>query len=141
MRLLLLFALLLLTSSCSTVKKASNGEKKPAVSATAGSSFTELSNLDYTMDLTTHLIKIPGVRVAGFGATARIRIRGSEGNSFLAGEGEPLFVINQLPVRSYFEAYNMLTLDDVGKIKVLKGSDASIYGTRGVNGVVLISSR
>ncbi len=71
--------------------------------------------------------EIPGVVVSG--TTVYIR-----NPSSINASNEPLFVVDGVPV---------MTIDDiqpqmVKSINVLKGSDASIYGVRGANGVILI---
>lgn len=64
-------------------------------------------------------------------------IRGSE--SFYLST-EPLFVLEGVPLGT-----NFLSLDeaatpaDVASIRVLKGSDASMYGVRGANGVIEVT--
>jgi TonB-dependent SusC/RagA subfamily outer membrane receptor len=72
--------------------------------------------------------ELPGVQVNG----RSIRIQGI--NSMTLST-EPLFVVDGQPVT---------TIDDiqpftVKSIQVLKGSSASIYGSRGANGVILIN--
>jgi TonB-dependent starch-binding outer membrane protein SusC len=72
--------------------------------------------------------EVPGVHVNG----NSIMIRGA--TSINSGT-EPLFVVDGVPV---------ITIDNiqpqmVKSIEVLKGSAASIYGTRGSNGVIIIN--
>lgn len=72
--------------------------------------------------------EIPGVEVVGHS----IMIRGAS----TANENtEPLFVVDGTPVNSI---ENILP-QEVKSINVLKGSAASIYGSRGTNGVILIT--
>jgi TonB-dependent SusC/RagA subfamily outer membrane receptor len=72
--------------------------------------------------------KIPGLDVIG----KKIRIRGI--NS-LVGDNDPMFVVNGMPVNSID---NILPVT-VQSITVLKGPSAAIYGSRGVNGVIVIT--
>jgi TonB-dependent SusC/RagA subfamily outer membrane receptor len=70
-----------------------------------------------------------------------VRVRGAGG---LAGDGEPLYVVDGIPMPSGAPARQFLrdvNPGDVARIDVLKGSAASIYGSRGSNGVVLITLR
>jgi TonB-dependent SusC/RagA subfamily outer membrane receptor len=72
--------------------------------------------------------RFPGVEVSG----NSIKIRGS---SSLNVSTEPLFVVDGVIVNS---------LDDIApqtvkSIEVLKGPDATVYGTRGSNGVIVIT--
>ena len=72
--------------------------------------------------------EIPGVDVVGHSITIR-------GASTAAGNTEPMFVVDGTPVNSI----DGILPQEVRSIDVLKGSAASIYGTRGTNGVILIS--
>lgn len=71
------------------------------------------------------------------GGGVSIRIRG--GNSINAGN-EPLYVIDGFPV--YNENGSSLNPNDIESIEVLKDASATaIYGSRGANGVVLVTTR
>ncbi|MEY3420331.1 MAG: hypothetical protein RIR48_611, partial [Bacteroidota bacterium] len=103
--------------------------------------------------------KLAGVNVTqndgAPGAGISIRIRGS--NSFLGGT-EPLYVIDGVPFnnsnsgstpeslggdeKQTLNALAFLNPDDIESIDVLKDASATaIYGSRGANGVVLITTR
>ncbi|GHB84897.1 SusC/RagA family TonB-linked outer membrane protein [Persicitalea jodogahamensis] len=72
------------------------------------------------------------------GARSSIRIRG--GNSVNA-DNEPLYVIDGFIVGTDFNLNNLNT-NDIESIDVLKDATAiSIYGTRGANGVILITTK
>ena len=86
--------------------------------------------------------RAPGVLVTANngapGARASIRIRG--GNSINA-DNEPLFVIDGFIVGTDFNLNN-INVNDIESIEVLKDATAiSIYGTRGANGVVLVTTK
>jgi TonB-dependent SusC/RagA subfamily outer membrane receptor len=54
-------------------------------------------------------------------------------------DNRPLFVVNGMSVGNDFSVvYSMINPNDVSSLSVLKGSDATLYGTRGANGVILI---
>jgi TonB-dependent SusC/RagA subfamily outer membrane receptor len=75
----------------------------------------------------------PGVLVKtnGDGST-KIRIRGS--NS-LNGNNDPLYIVDGVPMGSY-------SPNDVESIEILKDASATaIYGSRGANGVVIITTK
>lgn len=74
--------------------------------------------------------RVPGVEVSG----KTIRIRGS--NS-LNVSSDPLFVVDGVIVKDI----DYIAPETVKSIEVLKGPDASVYGTRGSNGVILITRR
>ncbi|ODS81438.1 MAG: hypothetical protein ABS46_11540 [Cytophagaceae bacterium SCN 52-12] len=91
--------------------------------------------------------KMPGVQVSqttgtpGGGLTVRVRGTGSIG----AGN-EPLYVIDGFPVTAtYNQSSNPLSSinpNDIESIEVLKdASSTAIYGSRGSNGVVLITTK
>lgn len=89
-------------------------------------------------DLTMHLRKINGVRVAGDGPNAVITIRGADVSTFNASTS-PLFVIDgQVMNNTYSIIYSMVNRNQIKKIEVLKGADAASYGIRGANGVIII---
>jgi TonB-dependent SusC/RagA subfamily outer membrane receptor len=71
--------------------------------------------------------QVPGVQVHGTSIMIRSTTSINESN-------EPLLVVDGVPVSSI---ENILPLD-VKSIEVLKGSAASIYGSRGSGGVILI---
>jgi len=72
--------------------------------------------------------EVPGVTVAG----KSITIHGV--NSYMLSS-EPLFVVDGMTVSSIDDIIPRM----VKSIEVLKGSSASIYGSRGANGVILIN--
>lgn len=70
------------------------------------------------------------------GDNLTIRIRGTGTNS----DADPLFIIDGLPMEK--ESLDYLNSNDVESIEVLKdASSAAIYGTRGANGVVIITTK
>jgi TonB-linked SusC/RagA family outer membrane protein len=84
--------------------------------------------------------KVPGVLVSNSswtpGATPSILIRGKR--SINAGN-DPLYVIDGIPVST---APNMFSTGDIESIEVLKDASATaIYGSRGANGVILITTK
>ncbi|MDB5196838.1 MAG: TonB-dependent receptor plug [Flaviaesturariibacter sp.] len=101
--------------------------------------------------------KVPGVDIrAGQGApgaATRIQIRGV---SSFTGSNEPLIVVDGVPYSNpiigtsnsfsgggtYGSGLNNLDANDIESISVLKGAAAaSLYGSRGVNGVLLITTK
>ncbi|WP_373519341.1 SusC/RagA family TonB-linked outer membrane protein [Pricia sp.] len=72
------------------------------------------------------------------GAGTSIRVRG--GNS-ITGSNEPLWVIDGIIVGTNFNLNN-LNANDIESIEVLKdASSIAIYGSRGANGVVLVTTK
>jgi TonB-dependent SusC/RagA subfamily outer membrane receptor len=71
--------------------------------------------------------EVPGVQVTG----TSIRIQGA--SSFMLST-EPLFVVDGMVVNTISD----IQPSTVKSIEILKGASASIYGSRGANGVILI---
>ena len=72
------------------------------------------------------------------GAAPVIRIRGT--NSITEGN-QPLFVIDGMPVEDAVIIAN-LNMNDVASVEVLKdAASAAIYGSRGSNGVVIVTTK
>ena len=82
--------------------------------------------------------RAPGISVTNSsgspGQTARIRIRGA--NS-ISGGNDPLYVVD-----GFVTDFEMLNIFDIESIEILKDASATaIYGSRGANGVVLITTK
>ncbi len=95
--------------------------------------------------------RLPGVQITNssgkLGQGIRVRIRG---NSSVTGDNQPLYVIDGVPLDNQNLSTNdgatnplaQLNAGDIESIEVLKDASAtSIYGARGSNGVVLISTK
>jgi TonB-linked SusC/RagA family outer membrane protein len=105
--------------------------------------------------------KVAGVNITSLGTgpagTSKIRIRGQ---SAITGGGEPLIVINGVPINSgnfnsstvgvagggvYADggdSYSSINPDDIESMTVLKGAPAAaLYGYRAANGVIMITTK
>ena len=100
--------------------------------------------------------KVSGVQVinssGAAGAASFIRIRG---NATFLGNNQPLFVVDGVPIdNSQTESQDLrdgvslsnraidINPDDIESLTVLKGgAAAALYGTRGANGVILITTK
>ena len=81
--------------------------------------------------------RLAGVDVVRTGSGFRIRIRGA--SSFFAPT-DPLFVVDGVPLRN-LGGYLGISPKDVARIDVLKDAGSTaIYGSRGANGVILITT-
>jgi TonB-linked SusC/RagA family outer membrane protein len=83
--------------------------------------------------------KVPGVDITqdGYapGAGMRVRIRGARS---LRASNEPLYVVDGIPLSGGIQDFNPA---DIQAIEVLKDASATaIYGSRGANGVVMITT-
>ena len=84
--------------------------------------------------------QVAGVQVEERGGSLVIRIRGAE--TFGISNADPLFVIDGYPIPLGSDgALDGLNPRDVASIRVLKNaSDTALYGSRGANGVILITT-
>jgi TonB-dependent SusC/RagA subfamily outer membrane receptor len=122
-----------------------------AVQEVGGEALTMVRDQNVVSSLTG---KVAGVQVisasgASIGGSAKIRIRGANG---LYG-GEPLFVVDGTPISNsnfsagyrgvdYGNLASDINPDDIENVSVLKGPAATaIYGNRGANGVILITTK
>lgn len=85
--------------------------------------------------------KMPGVQVLTSngrpGTSSTIQIRGI--NS-VSASSSPLIVIDGMPIPNY--DLNLLSAGDIESMEILKdASSAAIYGSRGANGVILITTK
>ncbi|MCG8697655.1 MAG: SusC/RagA family TonB-linked outer membrane protein [Bacteroidales bacterium] len=85
--------------------------------------------------------KVPGVQITSGGSPgskSTIRIRGG---SSLNASNDPLIVIDGVPVKDA-DALSRLNPNDIASFSVLKdASAAAIYGSRGSNGVILVTTK
>lgn len=89
-----------------------------------------------------HMVQSSGMPGAG----SSVRIRG--GNS-ISGGNEPLYIIDGVPVypsggtsQSDLNPLNTIPTSDIESIEVLKdASSTAIYGSRGANGVIIVTTK
>ena len=91
-----------------------------------------------TLELADYLRKVPGVSVSGRGANTQVRVRGE---SSILGGNEPLFVVDGRVMGQSYQSVNFLSAWDISNVRVLKGSEAASYGSRGANGVIEIDTK
>jgi TonB-linked SusC/RagA family outer membrane protein len=126
-----------------------------------GSSVTEISGKEITeareVNVANSLAgKVAGVQVSrsagGPGGSSRVVIRG---NSSLTGNNQPLYVLDGIPMdnsnvgaagrwggNDFGDGISNLNADDIETMTVLKGPNAAaLYGQRGANGVILITTK
>lgn len=130
-----------------------------AVTEVSGSQFTQARENNVANALTG---KIAGVNATGLstgpGGSSRIVIRG---NGSLTGNSQPLYVINGMPIDNSVpggsstvnglgtkagtdrgDGIAAINPDDIESMTVLKGgAAAALYGSRGANGVILITTK
>lgn len=109
-------------------------KKKNLTSSVSQVSMTEQDMVSYT-NIGDYLMgRVPGLMVTKTGTTYKYVIRGL--NS-INSSTDPLFVVDGCEVMDI----SYLNPRDVKSVEVLKDASASIYGTRGACGVILITTR
>lgn len=126
-----------------------------------GYSVTELKGDELTQGKEANVAnalsgKVAGVQVSraasGAGGSAKVIIRG---NNSLVGNSQPLYVIDGVPMDNqnigsasqsggtdYGDGIGNINPDDIETMSVLKGPNAAaLYGQRGSNGVILITTK
>jgi TonB-dependent SusC/RagA subfamily outer membrane receptor len=85
--------------------------------------------------------RFPGVAVTRTTSGGlQIRIRG--GSNTFYGSDEPLYVVDDTPLPAGSGGIVFLSPHDIQKIEVLKNpADVALYGIRGGNGVVKITTK
>ena len=113
---------------------------------------SELSRTNEVNPINALLGKVAGVQIdqgsGGLMGSTRILIRG---NSTLGNNNQPIFVVNGVIMdndvfggsgRDFGNDLKNLNMDDFETVSVLKGSAAAaLYGTRAINGVILITTK
>ena len=117
-----------------TVKKS---DLTGAVSSVKPEELTALPAINAVQGLTGRAAGVQVIQNSGApGGNISVRIRG--GNS-LQGNNEPLYVVDGFPISGGPTAINP---NDIASIEVLKDASATaIYGSRGANGVVIITTK
>lgn len=119
-----------------------------AISSISAEDLAETSSDSFSRALTG---KMPGVQIQQTtgtpGGNIVVRVRGS---SSLSASNDPLYVIDGFPVEQTnigssdqgFNPLSSINPNDIESIQVLKDASASaIYGSRGSNGVVIITTK
>ena len=75
--------------------------------------------------------QVPGVVIINKTITIR-------GNNTINGNNAPLLVVNRTPVGA--DLFGNISPIDIKHVKVLKGPETTIYGVRGANGVIEVTT-
>ena len=88
--------------------------------------------------LITRIRQLPGITLQG-GVPMLIKAN----NTFGATENsEPLYVLDGIPLgNSFSQVRDIVQITDVESISLVQGADASFYGSRGSNGVIIITTK
>ena len=124
-----------------------------SVSRVSGEKFTKAREISVANNLVGRVAGVNSSAPAtGPGGSSRVTIRG---NSSLSGSNQPLYVVNGIQIQNsnlgnagkwdgadYGDAITAINPDDIEDITVLKGgAAAALYGQRGRNGVILITTK
>jgi len=116
----------LLASSCGTGGRVSKSNDLNTYST----SKVQVENAGSYRDIYEYLQgKVPGVQVVG----TSIRIRGINSNN----NTDALIIVDGMEVSDVSDLNPL----DVASVEVLKDSEATLYGVRGANGVVIIKTK
>jgi TonB-dependent SusC/RagA subfamily outer membrane receptor len=130
---------LILTSGCATTGTSNSINSSSSSSGSSARSDT-IEVHDPSLSLADYIRRAGGVSVHNIDGQTRIRIRG---NLSFNSTSEPLFVIDG--VRSgnnYDRVENIVPLDFIESIQVLKGSDASTrFGLAASSGAIIITTK
>lgn len=147
-----------------TVQAYGKGSRRLATSNISGVSGDELIKQPVSDPMQALIGRIPGMVVSQStgvpGARLNIQIRGRANFDRSLSSDQPLFVLDGVPIAAANDKVNQvsgpfgataldglsalsgLNLADIESIDVLKDADATaIYGSRGANGVILITTR
>jgi TonB-linked SusC/RagA family outer membrane protein len=107
-----------------------------SVASIGGEALRDIPSTNFTQSMQGRL---PGVDLAQTstrpGATLQIRIRGARS---LTASNDPLVVLDGIP---FVGSINEINNNDIKSIDILKDASATaIYGSRGANGVILITT-
>ena len=147
-KVLFLCIIVVFAGCSSTSKTSSSASGNDAVDVGYGNqdkeavtnAITKLEVDNPALSLADYLRRVPGVMVRGSGNNVTVMIR--MGSSYGATSG-PLFVLDGVQIgTSYDQAVNMVDVNDIKDISVLKDiSSSNIYGYQAKNGVILIESK
>ncbi len=132
---------LVIVAFATTLACASNGPKDVGSSRPQLRSDTSVLNTEGKSMEDLFAGRFPGVTVSRTdNGGLQIRVRGGSNTFF--GSDEPLYVVDDIPLALDNQGVVFLSPHDIVKIEVLKNpADIALYGVRGGNGVVKITTR
>jgi TonB-dependent SusC/RagA subfamily outer membrane receptor len=114
------------------------GSSQPAATGTEKDLEASLDDKNAAvLPLVNRIQKLPGVTLRG-GVPVFIK----NSNNTSGRPPYPLYVVDGLIIGNSFRSVeNVVQAVDVKEVRALTGSNASIYGTRGANGVIEITTK
>ena len=116
-------------------------KKKSVTGSVASVNYDQFKDRSFSNVVQSLAGTVPGVNITQSqgapGAAPVMRVRGT--SSITAGTN-PLFVVDGVPLEDF--NMNMINPQDIQSVEILKdASSAAIYGSRGANGVVMITTK
>ncbi len=120
--------MLLFQVGCSTTRRAEDKSTHTDVPVVIYGD--RLVAVNHPLSLADFLIRVPGVHVTRTKVTIR-------------GQHSPLFVIDDVQIgHNYTSAEQAVSVFDIQSVEVLRSlTETAIYGTEGVNGVIIIRTK
>ncbi len=109
-------------------------DKKEVTGSVTSVSSKDVEFQNYRDIWTSLAGRVPGLEVIGSGSQVILRIRGI---SSVNASSEPLILVDGVAVQDI----SSLNPNDIESIDVIKDASTAIYGTRGANGVILITTK
>lgn len=128
-----LCAVLALAAACGSSSGKPTPEPRPNVTN------EDLRNPNESLELALQR-KVPGliVKSTADGVVIQVRDLSSANNA----DRTPLYVVDGLPIRpGPGGTLPGINIDDIESVRVLRGAESVIYGTDGLNGVILITTK
>jgi len=124
-----------------TVVGYGNQEKRNITGAVSTVKSDKLAEIPTSDPMKALQGRVSGVEIVATsnepGAPMQVRVRGIR--SMASGRNEPLYVVDGIPINGGIEDFNPAIIDN---ITVLKDASATaIYGSRGSNGVILVTTK
>ena len=147
------YALALLLAGCASSGPAADAEAdaeevsvaygtRPASQANGAASGVDADDIAQSSARTLEELlagRVAGLRVETLpGGRQQVIIRG---RSSIYGSNEPLYVVDGVTLLGSAGGLSRINPADVESIRVIKDGQAAIYGSRGANGVILITTK
>ena len=129
-------SVLVLAAGCATSDKQRQNQTGAVSEMPSGNDSNTILVDNDNLELEDYLRQLPGVTVDGRG---NVLVRGV--NS-IQGDNSPLFVVDNMNVgRNFNSVRNIVDVNNINYVRVLKGAEATLYGIQGGNGVIKIVTR
>ena len=129
-------SVLVLAAGCASSDKQRQSQTGSVSEMPSGNDSNTIMVDRNSLELEDYLRQLPGVTVDGRG---NVLVRGV---SSIQGDNRPLFVVDDVSVgRNFNSVRNIVDVNNINYVRVLKGAEATLYGIQGGNGVIKITTR